>query len=145
MQELLILICMLQIFLWILDSNMIFISSYVWRADRVVDNANTIFIYKKLFISVKCIHVCNFKLCEYNLKRHCLHEYRYFFFCKEKKKKKIEKKYLFDMSLLKTLIGGKVFNFWPAMFNIVYAYIISNSYLLKKKAKPILWKMYLLP
>lgn len=73
-------------------------------------------------------------------------EYRYFFFCKEKKKKKkIEKKYLFDMSLLKTLIGGKVFNFWPAMFNIVYAYIISNSYLLKKKAKPILWKMYLLP
>lgn len=39
-------------------------------------------------------------------------EYRYFFFCKEKKKKKkIEKKYLFNMSLLKTLIEGKVFNF----------------------------------
>lgn len=144
MQELLILICMLQFFLWILDSNMIFISSYVWRADRVVDNANTIFIYKKLFISVKCIHVCNFKLCEYNLKRQCLNT-GISSFVRKRKKKKIEKKYLFNMSLLKTLIGGKVFNFWPAMFNIVYAYIISNSYLLKKKAKPILWKMYLLP
>lgn len=142
MQELLILICMLQIFLWILDSNIIFISSYVWRADRVVDNAITIFIYKKLFISIKCI--CNFKLCEYNLKRQCLNT-GISSFVRKRKKKKIEKKYWFDMSLLKTLIGGKVFNFWPAMFNIVYAYIISNSYLLKKKAKPILWKMYLLP
>lgn len=125
MQELLILICMLQIFLWILDSNMIFISSYVWRADRVVDNANTIFIYKKLFISVKCIHVCNFKLCEYNLKRQCLNN-GISSFVRKRKKKKIEKKYLFNMSLLKTLIGGKVFNFWPAMFNIVYAYIFST-------------------
>lgn len=125
MQELLILICMLQIFLWILDSNMIFISSYVWRADRVVDNANTIFIYKKLFISVKCIHVCNFKLCEYNLKRQCLNT-GISSFVRKRKKKKIEKKYLFNMSLLKTLIGGKVFNFWPAMFNIVYAYIFST-------------------
>lgn len=125
MQELLILICMLQIFLWILDSNMIFISSYVWRADRVVDNANTIFIYKKLFISVKCIHVCNFKLCEYNLKRQCLNN-GISSFVRKRKKKKIEKKYLFNMSLLKTLIEGKVFNFWPAMFNIVYAYIFST-------------------
>lgn len=32
-------------------------------------------------------------------------------FVRKRKKKKIEKKYLFDMSLLKTLIGGKVFNF----------------------------------